>query len=93
MTDRAEIEAKVADIIAQYIEEEDPQIVAATRLITDLGVDSLDLLDISFDIEQAFGAKAPIDEWTEDAELSAEDFVEMLTFGRIVDFILSARAA
>lgn len=34
-----------------------------SNLLKDLGVDSLDLLDIGFAIDEAFGVRMPIEQW------------------------------
>ena len=35
-----------------------------SNVMNDLGIDSLDFLDIAFAIDKAFGIKLPIDRWT-----------------------------
>ena len=35
-------------------------------MINDLGIDSLDFLDIVFAIDKAFGIKVPVESWTQE---------------------------
>ena len=88
MSNETKIQATVVEIIQRYLEDDGVKILPSTRLIGDLSIDSLDLLDISFDLEQELNVTIPINEWTANEEISAEEFVEMLTLQRIVDYVL-----
>jgi len=39
---------------------------ADSHAINDLGIDSLDFLDIAFAIDKAFGIKLPLEQWTQE---------------------------
>lgn len=56
---RAEIEAKVKDVLVDALGVDDDQIVAHATLKGDLGAESIDFLDIVFRLEKAFGIKIP----------------------------------
>ena len=55
---------KVADIIAETSEIDRETITPESHTIDDLGIDSLDFLDIAFAIDKAFGIKMPLEKWT-----------------------------
>jgi acyl carrier protein len=57
---------KVADIIADTSEIDRETITPESHTIDDLGIDSLDFLDIVFAIDKAFGIKIPLEQWTQD---------------------------
>ena len=57
---------KVADIIAETSEIDRESITPESHTIDDLGIDSLDFLDIVFAIDKAFGIKIPLEQWTQD---------------------------
>lgn len=57
---------KVADIIADTSEIDRETITSESHTIDDLGIDSLDFLDIVFAIDKAFGIKIPLEQWTQD---------------------------
>jgi acyl carrier protein len=57
---------KVADIIADTSEIERESITPESHTIDDLGIDSLDFLDIVFAIDKEFGIKIPLEQWTQD---------------------------
>jgi acyl carrier protein len=57
---------KVADIIAETSEIDRDSITPESHTIDDLGIDSLDFLDIVFAIDKAFGIKIPLEQWTQD---------------------------
>jgi len=54
MMERQEIVDKVRAIIARVIEEDESEITIESSLIDDLGIESVDLVDISAKIEEAF---------------------------------------
>ena len=53
----------VAEIIAVTCEVPRERITPNSNLVNDLGIDSLDLLDITFAIDDAFGIAMPIGQW------------------------------
>ncbi len=57
---------KVADIIAETSEIDRESITPESHTIDDLGIDSLDFLDIVFAIDKEFGIKIPLEKWTQD---------------------------
>ena len=56
----------VAGIIAETCDIERDKITPASHAINDLGIDSLDFLDVAFAIDKAFGIKMPLEQWTQD---------------------------
>ena len=57
---------KVADIIAETSEIDRDSITPESHTIDDLGIDSLDFLDIVFATDKAFGIKIPLEQWTQE---------------------------
>jgi len=57
---------KVADIIAETSEIDRDTIKPESHTIDDLGIDSLDFLDIVFAIDKEFGIKIPLEKWTQE---------------------------
>jgi len=55
--DRQEIFTGIKECLMDCIRVDDSEIALNSRLITDLGADSLDLLDIIFSMERHFGIK------------------------------------
>ncbi len=92
-----ETEKALFKIIEENVDIEDVETISSTtNMIEDLGVDSLDFLDIAFEIDRAFGIKLPIDDivsgkvlGVEDAatEMTQEDFVNLITIERVAAFI------
>jgi acyl carrier protein len=56
----------VADIIAKTCDIPRDKIKPDSHAINDLGIDSLDFLDVVFGIDKAFGIKVPLEQWTQD---------------------------
>lgn len=68
---------KVAQIIAETSEIPREDITPQSHTIDDLGIDSLDFLDIVFAIDKQFGIKIPLESWTEEVNkgvASADDY-------------------
>ena len=57
---------RVADIIAETSDVPREKITPESHVIEDLGIDSLDFLDIVFAIDKAFGIKVPVEAWTQE---------------------------
>ena len=68
---------KVADIIAETSEIDRETITPESHTIDDLGIDSLDFLDIVFAIDKEFGIKIPLEQWTQEVnegKVSTEEY-------------------
>jgi acyl carrier protein len=68
---------KVAAIISETSEIPLEDISPKSHTIDDLGIDSLDFLDIVFAIDKSFGIKIPLEAWTEEVnkgQASADDY-------------------
>ncbi|HKD75758.1 MAG TPA: acyl carrier protein [Ktedonobacterales bacterium] len=53
----------VAGIIAMTCNIPRETIKPDSHLFNDLGIDSLDLMDLGFGVDDAFGIRIPIDQW------------------------------
>jgi acyl carrier protein len=84
-----EIFRTVASVIAEALRVNPSRVVPEARIFRDLGAESLDLLDIRFRVEQAFGIKISQDEITGSLGegVTAEEIKEMLTVGSLVAFV------
>jgi acyl carrier protein len=56
----------VADIISEICDIPRENISPESHAIDDLGIDSLDFLDVAFAIDQAFDIKMPLEKWVQD---------------------------
>jgi acyl carrier protein len=54
---RDEIFLKVREVLVDALAVDDDEVTPDAKLISDLGAESIDMLDISFKLEQAFGFK------------------------------------
>lgn len=73
-----EIEEKVKTFLVEELEIDEDKIVRDSLLKEDMGIDSLEVVDIAVLVEQEFGVKIRI-----------EDFRDHKTFGDFCDFIAS----
>jgi acyl carrier protein len=87
---------KVADIIADTSEIDRDSISPESHTIDDLGIDSLDFLDIVFAIDKAFGIKIPLEQWTQDVNEgrapTEEYFVLKNLCGKIDELVAAKKA-
>jgi acyl carrier protein len=87
---------KVADIIADTSEIDRDSITQESHTIDDLGIDSLDFLDIVFAIDKAFGIKIPLEQWTQDVNEgrapTEEYFVLKNLCGKIDELVAAKKA-
>src|SRR3954451_9504972 len=56
----------VFNIIAETCDIPRETIKPESHAINDLGIDSLDFLDVAFAIDKTFGIKMPIEQWTQE---------------------------
>ncbi|MEQ8449320.1 MAG: acyl carrier protein [Nitratireductor sp.] len=86
---------RVADIIAETSEIDRDTITAESHTIDDLGIDSLDFLDIVFAIDKEFGIKIPLEKWTQevnDGKVPTEDYFVMKNLCAKIDALVAAKA-
>lgn len=74
--DRKEIEEKVRDLMIEELEIEEDAIYPESSLKDDMGIDSLDYVDIVVIIDRVFGFK-----------IKPEDMTGVKTYGQFCDYI------
>lgn len=87
---------KVAKIIADTSEIDIDTITPESHTIDDLGIDSLDFLDIVFAIDKEFGIKVPLEKWTQevnDGKASTDDYFVMKNLCAKIDALVAAKVA
>jgi len=87
---------KVADIISDTSEISRDEIGPDSHTIDDLGIDSLDFLDIVFAVDKEFGIKVPLEAWTQevnDGKASTEDYFVMKNLCARIDELIAAKSA
>ena len=87
---------KVADIIADTSEIERDSITPESHTIDDLGIDSLDFLDIVFAIDKEFGIKIPLEQWTQDVndgKVATEEYFVLKNLCAKIDDLVAAKSA
>ena len=86
----------VADIIAETCDIDRETITADSHVIDDLGIDSLDFLDVVFAVDKAFGIKIPHEKWTEEineGRATAEDYFILKNLCTRIDELVAAKSA
>ncbi len=86
---------KVADIIADTSEIPREDITPESHTIDDLGIDSLDFLDIVFAIDKDFGIKIPLEAWTQevnDGKVATEEYFVLKNLCSKIDELVAAKA-
>ena len=66
---------KVRDVLTQALAVDSDEVTPAARLNKDLGAESIDYLDITFQLEKAFGIKIPTGEMIPDSVFSNPEYV------------------
>jgi acyl carrier protein len=83
----------VAEIIALTCEVPRERITPDSNLVNDFGIDSLDLLDITFTIDDAFGIVMPINQWLHAVHMgriSSDQYFVMKGFCANIDALIVA---
>ena len=87
---------RVADIIAETADIPRDKITPESHAIDDLGIDSLAFLDIAFAIDQAFGIKLPLEQWTREVnegKAPAEEYFVLKNLVAHIDALVAAKKA
>ncbi|WP_298464039.1 acyl carrier protein [uncultured Erythrobacter sp.] len=79
----------IREIISEICDIDTSEIETKSNMISDLGIDSLDFLDISFAIEKKFGVKLPVDDWVEKVDAGEATLDDYFVVQSIADFIAS----
>ena len=87
---------RIADIIAENSEVERDKILPDSHVINDLGIDSLDFLDIVFAIDKEFGIKVPLEKWTQevnDGKATTDQYFMLSNLCARIDELVAAKGA
>jgi acyl carrier protein len=85
---------KVADIISETSEIDREKITPESHTIDDLGIDSLDFLDIVFAIDKEFGIKIPLEKWTQevnDGKVATDEYFVLKNLCAKIDELRAAK--
>jgi len=86
----------VAQVIADTSEVPLEEITPRVHAIDDLGIDSLDFLDIVFALDKKFSIKIPLDEWTKEVNegaAAAADYFVLENLCARIDELVAAKTA
>jgi len=86
----------VAKIIAETCDIPRENIKPESHTINDLGIDSLDFLDIAFAIDKAFGIKLPLEQWTQevnDGKASTDQYFILQNLCERIDGLIAAKGS
>jgi len=84
---------KVADIIAET-SEIDRSTITPESNTDDLGIDSLDFLDIVFAIDKTFGIKIPLEQWTQEVnegKVNKDEYFVLKNLCAKIDELVAAK--
>jgi acyl carrier protein len=86
----------VAAIIAETCDIPREKIMPESHAINDLGIDSLDFLDVAFAIDKAFGIKMPLEQWTQEVnegKVSSDQYFVLKDLCANIDQLVAAKVA
>jgi acyl carrier protein len=86
----------VANIISETCDIPREKIKAESHAINDLGIDSLDFLDIAFAIDKTFGIKMPLEQWTQEVNegrATTDQYFVLQNLSSRIDELVAAKKA
>ena len=86
----------VSNIIAETCDIARENIKPESHAINDLGIDSLDFLDVAFAIDKTFGIKMPIEQWTQEVnegKATTEQYFVLENLCTRIDELVAAKKA
>lgn len=85
----------VRDLVAEVLLVDRSEVEAGSRLVLDLGAESIDFLDLVFRVEDAVGHRVPVERWEtrvrEAAEACEGDPRELITIRFVAEFLHAER--
>ena len=84
----------VANIISETCDIPRETITPESHAINDLGIDSLDFLDVAFAIDKAFGIKMPLEQWTQEVnegKKSTDEYFVLKNLCANIDALVAAK--
>jgi len=85
----------VADTISEICDIPRENISSESHVIDDLGIDSLDFLDVAFAIDQAFDIKMPLEKWVQDindGKATTEQYFVLEKLCARIDELIAAKS-
>ena len=85
----------VADVISETSEIPREKITPEMHAIDDLGIDSLDFLDIVFALDKKFGIKIPLEQWTQEVnagKATVEEYFVLKNLCARIDELIAAKS-
>lgn len=86
----------VSKIIAETCDIAPETVKPESHAINDLGIDSLDFLDIAFAIDKTFGIKMPLEQWTQEVnegKATTEQYFVLQNLCARIDELVAAKTA
>jgi acyl carrier protein len=86
----------VAEIISEICDIPRDQITPESHVTEDLGVDSLGFLDAVFTVDQRFGIRIPLEDWTQEVnegKVRGSRYFVLKNFCAEIDKLIAANAA
>jgi acyl carrier protein len=86
-TTESEVFQKVQTVLVEALGVDEEEVNSEAKLKADLGAESIDFLDISFQLEKAFAIKIEQKEFAQNAQSEADD--ADLTVDSVVKFVMT----
>jgi acyl carrier protein len=86
----------VAKIIVETCDIRPETVTPDSHAINDLGIDSLDFLDVAFAIDKTFGIKMPIEQWTQEVnegKATTDQYFVLRNLCSRIDELVAAKKA
>jgi acyl carrier protein len=86
----------VVNIITETCDIPRETIKPESHAINDLGIDSLDFLDIAFAIDKTFGIKMPLEQWTQEVnegKATTDQYFVLQNLCTRIDELVAAKGA
>ena len=86
----------VLNIIADTCDIDRATIKPESHAINDLGIDSLDFLDVAFAIDKTFGIKMPLEQWTaevNEGKATTDKYFVLKNLSARIDELVAAKGA
>jgi acyl carrier protein len=77
----------ISDIIVEVCGLDRATLLPAVNAVDDLGIDSIDFLDIIYEIQQRLGIKVPVEDWMEQINSGKARTADYFVLSRLAERI------
>lgn len=83
---------EIKQILCEICDVDEDLITPSVNLVEELDIDSIDILDVVYEINKKFGIKVPIEQWLEEINANKAEMEDYFNIAKLVENIEAMRS-